>query len=85
MSGNVILGCHLPCPASASHPCSHRPLVYVSFPEAPAKEYSREKPPVSLLRAESPVLTRRPIMMEAENFTIFIKNSIRFPLFNFEK
>uniref|UniRef100_A0A2K5EN44 P2X purinoceptor n=1 Tax=Aotus nancymaae TaxID=37293 RepID=A0A2K5EN44_AOTNA len=26
-----------------------------------------------------------PIMMEAENFTIFIKNSIRFPLFNFEK
>ncbi|XP_011543375.1 P2X purinoceptor 3 isoform X4 [Homo sapiens] len=24
-------------------------------------------------------------MMEAENFTIFIKNSIRFPLFNFEK
>ncbi|XP_051710012.1 P2X purinoceptor 3 isoform X2 [Oryctolagus cuniculus] len=27
----------------------------------------------------------RPIMMEAENFTIFIKNSIRFPLFNFEK
>ncbi|EHB10148.1 P2X purinoceptor 3 [Heterocephalus glaber] len=27
----------------------------------------------------------RPVMMEAENFTIFIKNSIRFPLFNFEK
>uniref|UniRef100_A0A8C2UQU9 P2X purinoceptor n=1 Tax=Chinchilla lanigera TaxID=34839 RepID=A0A8C2UQU9_CHILA len=27
----------------------------------------------------------RPIMAEAENFTIFIKNSIRFPLFNFEK
>ncbi|KAJ8795856.1 hypothetical protein J1605_002618 [Eschrichtius robustus] len=26
-----------------------------------------------------------PVMMEAENFTIFIKNSIRFPLFNFEK
>uniref|UniRef100_F7DJA9 P2X purinoceptor n=1 Tax=Ornithorhynchus anatinus TaxID=9258 RepID=F7DJA9_ORNAN len=26
-----------------------------------------------------------PILMEAENFTIFIKNSIRFPLFNFEK
>ncbi|XP_030046223.1 P2X purinoceptor 3 [Microcaecilia unicolor] len=26
-----------------------------------------------------------PIMYEAENFTIFIKNSIRFPLFNFEK
>ncbi|XP_043940112.1 P2X purinoceptor 3 [Protopterus annectens] len=26
-----------------------------------------------------------PIMHEAENFTIFIKNSIRFPLFNFEK
>lgn len=30
-------------------------------------------------------LTHRPVMMEAENFTIFIKNSIRFPLFNFEK
>ncbi|KAM6158994.1 P2X purinoceptor 3 [Rhynchocyon petersi] len=27
----------------------------------------------------------RPVMMEAENFTIFIKNNIRFPLFNFEK
>lgn len=27
----------------------------------------------------------RPIMMEAENFTLFIKNSIRFPLFGFEK
>ncbi|NXF89606.1 P2RX3 protein, partial [Eubucco bourcierii] len=26
-----------------------------------------------------------PIMMEAENFTLFIKNSIRFPLFGFEK
>ncbi|KAF6333841.1 purinergic receptor P2X 3 [Rhinolophus ferrumequinum] len=26
-----------------------------------------------------------PVMTEAENFTIFIKNSIRFPLFNFEK
>ncbi|XP_019402712.1 PREDICTED: P2X purinoceptor 3 [Crocodylus porosus] len=26
-----------------------------------------------------------PIMLEAENFTLFIKNSIRFPLFNFEK
>ncbi|XP_069089142.1 P2X purinoceptor 3 [Pleurodeles waltl] len=26
-----------------------------------------------------------PIMVEAENFTIFIKNSIRFPLFEFEK
>ncbi|XP_029431623.1 P2X purinoceptor 3 [Rhinatrema bivittatum] len=26
-----------------------------------------------------------PIMYEAEDFTIFIKNSIRFPLFNFEK
>ncbi|XP_048708099.1 P2X purinoceptor 3 isoform X5 [Caretta caretta] len=27
----------------------------------------------------------RPIMLEAENFTLFIKNSIRFPLFDFEK
>ncbi|XP_074903277.1 P2X purinoceptor 3 isoform X2 [Buteo buteo] len=26
-----------------------------------------------------------PIMLEAENFTLFIKNSIRFPLFGFEK
>ncbi|KAJ6652613.1 hypothetical protein lerEdw1_011265 [Lerista edwardsae] len=26
-----------------------------------------------------------PVMLEAENFTLFIKNSIRFPLFNFEK
>uniref|UniRef100_A0A674JD83 P2X purinoceptor n=1 Tax=Terrapene triunguis TaxID=2587831 RepID=A0A674JD83_9SAUR len=26
-----------------------------------------------------------PIMLEAENFTLFIKNSIRFPLFDFEK
>ncbi|XP_054246333.1 P2X purinoceptor 3 [Indicator indicator] len=26
-----------------------------------------------------------PVMMEAENFTLFIKNSIRFPLFGFEK
>ncbi|ETE67771.1 P2X purinoceptor 3, partial [Ophiophagus hannah] len=25
-----------------------------------------------------------PVMLEAENFTLFIKNSIRFPLFNFE-
>ncbi|KAI4564708.1 hypothetical protein MJT46_019796, partial [Ovis ammon polii x Ovis aries] len=33
----------------------------------------------------APALARRPVMMEAENFTIFIKNSIRFPLFNFEK
>lgn len=32
-----------------------------------------------------PALPHRPVMMEAENFTIFIKNSIRFPLFNFEK
>lgn len=32
-----------------------------------------------------PALAHRPVMMEAENFTIFIKNSIRFPLFNFEK
>uniref|UniRef100_A0A4X2K6A1 P2X purinoceptor n=3 Tax=Diprotodontia TaxID=38609 RepID=A0A4X2K6A1_VOMUR len=28
---------------------------------------------------------KMPVMMEAENFTIFIKNSIRFPLFDFEK
>ncbi|XP_006900469.1 PREDICTED: P2X purinoceptor 3 isoform X1 [Elephantulus edwardii] len=27
----------------------------------------------------------KPIMIEVENFTIFIKNNIRFPLFNFEK
>ena len=27
----------------------------------------------------------RPVMLEAENFTLFIKNSIRFPLFGFEK
>ena len=33
----------------------------------------------------APALACRPVMMEAENFTIFIKNSIRFPLFNFEK
>ncbi|NWR56486.1 P2RX3 protein, partial [Bucorvus abyssinicus] len=26
-----------------------------------------------------------PVMLEAENFTLFIKNSIRFPLFGFEK
>ncbi|XP_061206421.1 P2X purinoceptor 3 [Neopsephotus bourkii] len=26
-----------------------------------------------------------PLMLEAENFTLFIKNSIRFPLFGFEK
>ncbi|XP_053139808.1 P2X purinoceptor 3 isoform X1 [Hemicordylus capensis] len=26
-----------------------------------------------------------PVMLEAENFTLFLKNSIRFPLFNFEK
>ncbi|XP_077177075.1 P2X purinoceptor 3 isoform X1 [Paroedura picta] len=26
-----------------------------------------------------------PVMLEAENFTLFIKNSVRFPLFNFEK
>ncbi|XP_053547655.1 P2X purinoceptor 3 [Bombina bombina] len=26
-----------------------------------------------------------PILMEAENFTIFVKNSVRFPLFDFEK
>ncbi|XP_075282581.1 P2X purinoceptor 3 isoform X2 [Opisthocomus hoazin] len=26
-----------------------------------------------------------PVMLEAENFTVFIKNSIRFPLFGFEK
>ncbi|XP_013922760.1 PREDICTED: P2X purinoceptor 3 [Thamnophis sirtalis] len=26
-----------------------------------------------------------PVMLEAENFTLFIKNSIRFPLFDFEK
>lgn len=28
---------------------------------------------------------RSPVMLEAENFTLFIKNSIRFPLFGFEK
>uniref|UniRef100_A0A8D0HN94 P2X purinoceptor n=1 Tax=Sphenodon punctatus TaxID=8508 RepID=A0A8D0HN94_SPHPU len=28
---------------------------------------------------------RAPVMLEAENFTLFIKNSIRFPLFDFEK
>eukprot|EP00076_Gallus_gallus_P004873 NP_001316145.1 P2X purinoceptor 3 [Gallus gallus] len=26
-----------------------------------------------------------PVMLEAENFTLFIKNSVRFPLFGFEK
>ncbi|NXY89767.1 P2RX3 protein, partial [Alcedo cyanopectus] len=26
-----------------------------------------------------------PVMLEAENFTVFIKNSVRFPLFGFEK
>ncbi|XP_062432360.1 P2X purinoceptor 3 [Rhea pennata] len=26
-----------------------------------------------------------PVMLEAENFTLFVKNSIRFPLFGFEK
>ncbi|XP_073453092.1 P2X purinoceptor 3 [Aquarana catesbeiana] len=26
-----------------------------------------------------------PLLMEAENFTIFVKNSVRFPLFDFEK
>ncbi|XP_018424125.1 PREDICTED: P2X purinoceptor 3 [Nanorana parkeri] len=26
-----------------------------------------------------------PLLMEAENFTIFVKNSVRFPLFEFEK
>lgn len=34
---------------------------------------------------EHPLLPSRPIMLEAENFTLFIKNSIRFPLFGFEK
>ncbi|KAH0621143.1 hypothetical protein JD844_022185 [Phrynosoma platyrhinos] len=33
----------------------------------------------------SHVFPYRPVMLEAENFTLFIKNSIRFPLFNFEK
>ncbi|XP_051499734.1 P2X purinoceptor 3 isoform X1 [Apus apus] len=28
---------------------------------------------------------QRPIMLEAENFTLLIKNSVRFPLFGFEK
>lgn len=39
----------------------------------------------SLLPCPLLLCSHRPVMMEAENFTIFIKNSIRFPLFNFEK
>uniref|UniRef100_A0A8C5WI53 Purinergic receptor P2X 3 n=1 Tax=Leptobrachium leishanense TaxID=445787 RepID=A0A8C5WI53_9ANUR len=27
----------------------------------------------------------RPILHEAENFTVFVKNSVRFPIFNFER
>ena len=42
-------------------------------------------PPSSRAQGSCSRPARRPVMMEAENFTIFIKNSIRFPLFNFEK
>lgn len=85
-----LVGTHPPCgvqlPPSSAHRPPSRPLA-LRPGEAPATCPLGDVPQVRAPGSPAQLLLcpPRPVMMEAENFTIFIKNSIRFPLFNFEK